>query len=86
MKAYLINMHLLVPRSRSCTKVKVKYKGYISEKKAVSAAFVFHKHILLYFNFMNEPCYLKKDCDGSVKIIGPCHAVQFAYAGMGQNL
>ena len=35
MKAYLINMHLLVPRSRSAAKVKVKYKGYISQKMAV---------------------------------------------------
>ena len=33
MKAYLINMHLLVPRSRSSAKVKVKYKGFISQKK-----------------------------------------------------
>ena len=32
MKAYLINMHLLVPRSRSSVKVKVKYEGYISPK------------------------------------------------------
>ena len=32
MKAYLINMFLLVPRSRSSAKVKVKYKGYISRK------------------------------------------------------
>ena len=32
MKAYLINMHLLVPRSRSSAKVEVKYKGYISQK------------------------------------------------------
>ena len=46
MKAYLINIHLLVPRSRSTAKVKVKYKGYISQKMAVSGAFVFHKHIL----------------------------------------
>ena len=47
MKAYLINMHLLVPRSRSSAKVKVFiYKGYISQKMAVSGAFVFHKHIL----------------------------------------
>ena len=46
MKAYLINMHLLVPRSRSSAKVKVKYKGYISQKMAVLSAFVFHKHIL----------------------------------------
>ena len=48
MKAYLINMHLLVPRSRSSAKVKVKYKGYISQKMAVSVAFVFHKHILFF--------------------------------------
>ena len=32
MKAYLINMHLLVPWSRSSAKFKVKYKGYISQK------------------------------------------------------
>ena len=47
MKAYLINMHLLVPRSRSSAKVRVNYKGYISQKMAVSGAFLFHKHILL---------------------------------------
>ena len=46
MKAYLINMHLLVPRSRSSAKVKVTCKGDISQKMAVSWAFVFHKHIL----------------------------------------
>ena len=46
MKAHLINMHLLVPRSRSSAKIKVKYKGYISQKMAVLGAFVFHKHIL----------------------------------------
>ena len=48
MKAYLINMHLLVPRSRSSAKVKVKYKGYISQKMAISGAFVFHKHIVFH--------------------------------------
>ena len=46
MKAYIINMHLLVRGSRSSAKVKVKYKGYISQEMAVSGAFVFHKHIL----------------------------------------
>ena len=46
MKAYFINMHLLVPRSRSSATVKVKYKGFISQKMAVSGAFMFHKHIL----------------------------------------
>ena len=49
MKAYLINMHMLLPRSRSSAKVKVKYKGFISQKMAVSGAIVFHKHILLDF-------------------------------------
>ena len=49
MKAYLINMQLLVLRSRSSAKVKVKYNGYISQKVAVSGAFVFHKHIILKF-------------------------------------
>ena len=32
MKAHLINTSLLVPKSRSSAKVKVKYKGYISQK------------------------------------------------------
>ena len=49
MKAYHINMHLLVPRSSA--KVKVKYKGYIFQKMAVSGALVFHKHILFSYNF-----------------------------------
>ena len=48
MKAYLINMHLLVPKSRSSAKVKVKYEVYISQKIAFSGAFMFHKHILLF--------------------------------------
>ena len=47
MKAHLINTHLLVPRSRSSAKVKVKYKGYISQKMAISGAIVFHKNIVL---------------------------------------
>ena len=51
MKAHLINMHLLVPRSRSSAKVKVKYQGYISQKIAVSRSFMFHKHILFFFRF-----------------------------------
>ena len=41
-------MHLLVPRSRSSSKVKVKYKGYFSQKMAVSVAFVFHKNIFFF--------------------------------------
>ena len=54
MKAYLISMHQLVPRSRSSAKVKVKYKGYISQKMAVSGAFVFHKHIMFTLEFCSE--------------------------------
>ena len=36
----------MVPRSRSSSKFKVKYNGYISQKMAILGAFVFHKHIL----------------------------------------
>ena len=57
MKAHLINMYLLVPRSRSSAKVKVKYKGYISKKMAILGAFVFHKHILFQQGF-REPLLL----------------------------
>ena len=46
-------MHLLVPRSRSSAKVKVKCKGYISQKMAVSGAFVFHKHILFSMFYLS---------------------------------
>ena len=46
MKAHLIDTHLLVPRSRSSAKVKVKYQGHVSQKMGVSGALVFHKHIL----------------------------------------
>ena len=46
MKAHLIDTHLQVPRSRSSTKVKVKYQGHVSQKMGVSGALVFHKHIL----------------------------------------
>ena len=46
MKAHLIDTHLLVPRSRSSAKVKVKYHCHVSQKMGVSGALVFHKHIL----------------------------------------
>ena len=46
MKALLIDTHLLVPKSRSSAKVKVKYQGHVSQKIGVSGALVFHKHIL----------------------------------------
>ena len=39
MKAHLIDTHLLVPRSRSSAKVKVKYQGHVSQKMGVSGAF-----------------------------------------------
>ena len=32
MKAYLIDTHLPVPRSRSSAKIKVKYQGHVSQK------------------------------------------------------
>ena len=68
MKAYLINMHLLVPRSRSSAKVKVKYKGYISQQMAVSGAFVFHKHILFFLFQDNNPfsdTYQQRELQGN---------------------
>ena len=41
MKAHLINTHLVVSRSRSSAKVKVKYQGHVSQKMGVSGAFFF---------------------------------------------
>ena len=49
MKAHLIDTHLLVPRSRSSAKVKVKYQGHVSQKMGVSGALVFDKRILFTF-------------------------------------
>ena len=45
MKAYLINTHLLVPRSRSSAKVKIKYQGHAFQKMDASGALVFHIHL-----------------------------------------
>ena len=53
MKARLIDTHLLVPRSRSSAKVKVKYQGHVSQKMGVSGALVFHKHILFHVEVFN---------------------------------
>ena len=50
MKAHLIDTHLLVPRSRSSAKVKVKYQDHLSQKMGVSGALVFHKHIFFFFS------------------------------------
>ena len=52
MKAHLIDTHLLVPRSRSSAKVKVKYQGHVSQKMGVSGALVFHKHILFLLSLV----------------------------------
>ena len=49
MKAYLIDTHLLLPRSRSSAKVKVKYQGHVTQKMGVSGALVFRKHILFVY-------------------------------------
>ena len=54
MKTYLINMHLLVPRSRSSAKVKVKYKGYISQKIGrFWAICVSQTHLVLFLFYCN---------------------------------
>ena len=54
MKAHLIVTHLLVPRSRSAAKVKVKYQGHGSQKMGVSGALVFHKHILFHGRVLGQ--------------------------------
>ena len=51
MKAHLLDTHLLVPRSRSSAKVKVKYQGHDSQEIDVSGALEFHKHILFVMFF-----------------------------------
>ena len=47
MKAHLIDSHLMVPRSRSFAKVRVKYEGHTLKKKKkkipFSGALVFQK-------------------------------------------
>ena len=55
MKAHLIDTHLLVPRSRSSAKVKVKYQDHVSQKMGVSGTLVFHKHILFPLAFSPLP-------------------------------
>ena len=54
MKAYLINMDLLVPRSRSSAKVKVKYKGNTSQKNGRFGGIrVSQTHLGGFFFFRN---------------------------------
>ena len=62
MKAHLINTYLLVPRSRSSTKVKVIYQGLVSQKMGVSGALVFHKYIFVFFCFFLLCVVLLKIC------------------------
>ena len=50
--------HLLVPKSRSSTKVKVKYQGRVSQKMGFSGALVFHKHILFCSITVTSRCVL----------------------------
>ena len=80
MKAYLI-MHLLVPRSRSSAKVKVKYKGYISQKMAVSGAFVFHKRILFpptFSKFESDTTLIGKTvCSSQSDVVLPSYASSY---------
>ena len=48
MKAHLIDTHLLVLRSRSSAKVKVKYQGHVSQKMGVSGGIsVSQTHLVL---------------------------------------
>ena len=58
MKEHLIDTYLLVLRSRSSAKGKVKYQGHNSQKMAVSGALVFHKHILFY-NVFEKAFFVK---------------------------
>ena len=62
MKVHLIDTHLLVPRSRSSAKVKVKYQGHVSQKMGVSGAIVFHKHIFfLRTIWRKQICFIQLD-------------------------
>ena len=81
MKAYLIDMHLLVPRSRSSAKVKVKYKGYIYQKMAVFGAFVFDKHILFFCLFVFEDLFLLCIQNNIHDIIREYHTRHSSYDG-----
>ena len=55
MKAHLIDTHLLVPRSRSSAKVKVKYQGHVAQNMGVLGALVFHKYILFFLYLWMTP-------------------------------
>ena len=54
MKAHLIDIHFLVPRSRSSAKVKVKYQGHVSQKIGVSGGSSVSQTHLVAFDFDGE--------------------------------
>ena len=47
MKAHLIDTHLLVPRSGSSAKVKVKYQDHVSQKMGVSGGISISQTLLV---------------------------------------
>ena len=52
MKAHLIDTHLLVPRSRSSAKVKVKYQDHVSQNMGVSGGIsISQTHLVFFFQF-----------------------------------
>ena len=65
MKAHLIDTHLLVPRSRSSAKVKVKYKGYISQKNGRFGGIRVSQTNLV--SFVDEPDFIR--CAGCPELI-----------------
>ena len=46
MKAHLIDTHLLVPRSKSSAKVKVKYQGHVSQRGCFGGISVSQTHFV----------------------------------------
>ena len=66
MKAYLINMHLLISRSRSSAKVKVKCKGYTFQKMAFREHSCFTNTSCSFSNYHSsikiQPCHLSICC------------------------
>ena len=71
MKANLIDTHLLVPRSRSSAKVKVKYPGHVSEKMGVSGHYCSQTHLVfngIFFILVLFQCH-----DIEVLVLGKNH-------------
>ena len=77
MKAHLIDTRLLVPRSRLSAKVKVKYKGYISQKMAVVAVWgirVSQTHLVLleFMELLDFSSTGRRLCHGVVSVLRLC--------------